>query len=1509
MVIRRLASVCTLAVLAVFAALAVLATVASAAPSASGFLDSHGALDLAAIRAAGFDGPLDLHGLTARLDGAGAPVVTSGAAGDRDPEINDGPVDNYAGIFDAPGTNGQVLSMTVWNGDLIVGGFFSQIGTLAANNIARWDGVHWYALGTGLGGGYSFGAGPAAMTTYNGKLIVSGFFTTAGGITTNYIAQWDGTTWSSLGGGMTGGAFTYVRALAVYQNKLYAAGLYTAAGGTAASNIAAWDGVSWSTLGAGVNDTVYVETVWQNKLVVAGQFTTAGGAAANRIAAWDGTTWTTLGSGTNSGIITVYPTADSLLAGGFFTQAGGATANHIASWNGTAWSTLGNGFDQNVNTLTQYNSQIWAGGVFTLSGAVSTRFVSHWTGSAWATDTNSPNNAVTALETYNGRLWAGGAFPVSAAGDTLNNLANFDGTTWRANAFGFGAIGGSGIVYCYGVYNGELYVGGQFASIGGKVAANIAKWNGEGWTALGAGTNGIVFCLGVYNNILYAGGAFTLAGGATANRIASWNGTAWASVGAGAANGTNGNVTALAAYNSLLYVGGLFTQAGGAARNRIATWSGTAWGTLGTGANQFVGCFTVLNSLLYIGGNFTTMNGVAANRIASYNGTTFAALGTGCSGAVNSLTAFNGQLAVGGAFATAGGAAANNLALWTGSAWTTVGPSATPGVNATVNSVTVYNSTLVFAGAFGSALDGTVMLGIGRWNGSSFSALAGGISAAANTVTPFGSDLWIGGGFTTAGLWPSRGVGRWNDALPSRTYTITASAGANGTISPSGVTVVNWGGSQVYTMTPSSGFFVSDVLVDGVSAGTVGSYTFSPVTANHIIAVSFYAPYTLTYTAGPGGTLAGTTPQTLLQFANGSPVTAVPTAGNIFTGWSDGSVANPRQELNVRANIAVTASFACGIYDGYGAKTDYQGVNLPHWVAAGDVNADGHIDIVFVDDNSKAGVFLGTGTGSFGTATYYTTGTRPECVVLVDVNGDHIVDMLVANELSNTVSVFLGIGTGTFGPKTDFATGSGTGFGPRNLAVVDVNADGKFDLITTNYATTTISVLLGTGTGSFGAKTNYTVGSFPFDVAVGDVNADGKPDLAVTNSTPSTVSVLLGTGTGTFGAKTDFATGTNPSGVAIGDVNGDGKPDLVVGNNINPGTVSVLLGTGTGSFGAVTSFPSGAGPFHLVLVDVTGDGKADAVTANWEANSVSVLPGNGTGGFGATTDFPVGTSASAVAIADFNGDGKADIVSSNYNSGNVSVLLGKSQYTLTYTAGAGGTLSGATSQTVAAGGNGTAVTAVPNSGFAFAAWSDGVLTATRTDLNVIMCKSVSASFVATTYSLTASAGANGTIAPSGVTVVNSGGSQAYTMTPNASYHVLGVLVDGVSVGAVTTYTFTNVTANHTISVTFESDPVAVLAATLPTPTRLAVAAALPNPFSHRLDLLVGTPARGRLSVTILDAGGRQVAALAPQAVEAGYAAFTWNGKTASGQTARSGVYVVRVESGATVATRRIVKVQ
>jgi len=161
--------------------------------------------------------------------------------------------------------------------------------------------------------------------------------------------------------------------------------------------------------------------------------------------------------------------------------------------------------------------------------------------------------------------------------------------------------------------------------------------------------------------------------------------------------------------------------------------------------------------------------------------------------------------------------------------------------------------------------------------------------------------------------------------VPSVTYAITAAAGANGTISPSGVVIVNSGTNQSFSITANTGYYIADLLVDGVSAGAVTSYTFNNVTANHTIAASFSVnqtfTYTLTATAGTNGTISPSGAVTINSGANRSFSIATNAGYHIadvmVDGVSVGAVASYTFN-NVTANHTIAASFAVNTTDNRG---------------------------------------------------------------------------------------------------------------------------------------------------------------------------------------------------------------------------------------------------------------------------------------------------------------------------------------------------------------------------------------------------------------------------------------------------------------------------------------------------------------------------------------------------------------------------------------------------------------
>ena len=336
----------------------------------------------------------------------------------------------------------------------------------------------------------------------------------------------------------------------------------------------------------------------------------------------------------------------------------------------------------------------------------------------------------------------------------------------------------------------------------------------------------------------------------------------------------------------------------------------------------------------------------------------------------------------------------------------------------------------------------------------------------------------------------------------------------------------------------------------------------------------------------------------------------------------------------------------------------------PYSSAVADLNSDGAPDLVVGNGNdSTVSVLLGDGQGGFGAQTAYTISSSrysTYSVAAVDLNGDGKPDIIAADGADGTASVLLNDGQGGFSSSTSYATGAGTYTG-YFITVADVTGDGKPDLITSNGGFGTVSVLPGDGRGGFGAPTSYAAGPSTGPVTAADLNGDGKPDLVVVNQSGNTISVLLNDGQGGFGAPASYTVGPHPNGVivAAADLNGDGRPDLVVPNR-DDGTVSVLLNDGQGGFGPQATYAVGTTPVGGAATDINGDGKLDFVVGNEGDNTVSVLLGNGDGTFGTQMPFAAGSGSDFISTADLNGDGKPDLVASDYYGGAVSVLLNAS---------------------------------------------------------------------------------------------------------------------------------------------------------------------------------------------------------------------------------------------------------
>ncbi len=174
---------------------------------------------------------------------------------------------------------------------------------------------------------------------------------------------------------------------------------------------------------------------------------------------------------------------------------------------------------------------------------------------------------------------------------------------------------------------------------------------------------------------------------------------------------------------------------------------------------------------LYIGGHFESAGGTVANNIAKWNGSRWSPLGSGVSGLqafsppiIYALAVSGNDLYAAGNFTNAGGVAASNIAKWNGSSWSALGSgvSGPPGLYpATVYALAMSGSDLYVGGYFTSA-GGIAASNIAKWDGSRWSALGSGADYSVNALAVSGSNLYAGGYFTTAGGPEAKYVAKWN---------------------------------------------------------------------------------------------------------------------------------------------------------------------------------------------------------------------------------------------------------------------------------------------------------------------------------------------------------------------------------------------------------------------------------------------------------------------------------------------------------------------------------------------------------------------------------------------------------------------------------------------------------------------------------------------------------------------------------------------------------------------------
>jgi len=890
------------------------------------------------------------------------------------------------------------------------------------------------------------------------------------------------------------------------------------------------------------------------------------------------------------------------------------------------WAAMGSGANDIVYAVSPDISN--TGVYFAESFANATggkNFIRYWNGSTIANlNANAyVNGYIYAIAVSGTNIYIGGSFTTAKGVAGFNGIACWSTVSNTWSSLGTGVAGSNASIYALTVdpASNKLYAGGEFLTVNGTTANNIAAWDisSSAWAALNPGTAGVsglpagsapgtkagVYALTMCGTSLYAGGRFTSVNGATtANNIASWNGTAWSTLSGGGQTGVSNTtvvnpanvasavwdapVMALTSDGKSVYVGGDFNKVNNATGcNNIAAWNtlSSTWSTMGAGMtwpgsgntatdNTFgdqanVYALTMYGSNVIAGGDFMkagTVGGANTSLfVAQWNGTAWSALSTTCGGATESdvfcLTTSNGMLYAGGQFPQDVPNTPANM--WYIAEYSGAGPTISINIVPT-NTICAGNSTVI--NATGAATSYT-------WSPSTTLSCT---NCASPTASP-----------TTTTTYSVTGI--FGGCLATKTITVYVNPKPTLTLTPttstlcgtSGTTTITAAGATTYTWASAATLSASTGTIVTATPTTTTSYTVNATdnngcTNNKTVTITVAPLPTLTLTAssssiciGSNTTLTATgastytwSPSASLSSPNGSPVTATPTTTTNYTvnaTSAAGCVNNQTITITVNSlpTLTLTASSAI-ICAGSTSTLTAAGANTYTWSPSGSLSSSTGTPVTATINTTTSYTVNGTDANGCKNNQTITINTNPLPTLTLTASSTTICSG------NSTTLTATGASTYTWSPSASLSSANASPVTATPTTTTNYTVNATDNNGCSNNSSIAINVTP-TTTLSINPSSTYTIckGDSVSLSASGATSYTWTPAASLNNTTSATVTATPTTTTiyHVFGVASGC-----PSVPATATVNVNIPPDI--GINAVPPTIciggsSTLTATGT----------------------------------------------------------------------------------------------------------------------------------------------------------------------------------------------------------------------------------------------------------------------------------------------------------------------------------------------------------